>query len=81
MSKLHGANRPRMLTRKTHLARPGVFGQHDRPPADLPPDAGGNLPSETPARQDNVPLDRAAQVDELPHFRDHPLAVGQLDTQ
>ena len=34
-----------MLTRKTHLARPGVFGQHDRPPADLPPDAGGNLPS------------------------------------
>ena len=55
--------------------------ERDRPPADLPPDAGGNLPSENPARQDNVPLDRAAQVDELPHFRDHPLAVGQLDTQ
>ena len=24
---------------------------------------------------------RAAQVDDLPHFRDHTLAVGQLDAQ
>ena len=29
----------------------------------------------------DVPLDRPAQVDERPHFRDHTLAVGQLDAQ